>query len=315
MTSKCIDRAAGRSASAALAGLLASMIAATASAQATQQVPSTPQPIPVQPATIDPSDPNGASPRFLFAAALAMIIKTVGANVASSLTQGIVNWFSSSPGPPVGDAPAVTPWVAPAAGVNAGAAAGANAPGAGTAAAAGLYAGIAFEVHLVGAGGSETAVDPAAYVFRSGERLVVYYRLSLPGRVHVFNVSPSGEVIPIESLTLAAGQLAKLGPYLLTDPAGDEALRLVLEPCSSPQLVAATRNIVKAGEAGSAVGNDVPIPSCLAAPQSAAAPATRNIVKAAMDGGTGFALDAVSSQELATGRLAARETNIAVHHR
>jgi hypothetical protein len=176
-----------------------------------------------------------------------------------------------------------------------------------------LYAGIAFEVHVVGAGGTETVVDPSTYVFHSGERFVVYYRPSLPGRVHVFNVSPTGEVIPIETLTLAAAELAKLGPYQLTDPAGDEALRLVLEPCSSPELVAATRNIVKASDSPS--GSDLHIGSCPAQSSPAPGVGTRNIVKATMDGSTGFALDSVSSQELASGRLTPRETTIAIHHR
>jgi hypothetical protein len=84
---------------------------------------------------------------------------------------------------------------------------------------------------------SETAVDPATYIFHSGDRFLVYCRPSLPGRVRVSNVSPVVEVIPIASLT--AGELAKPGPYQLTDLVGDEALRLVLEPCSTPELVAA----------------------------------------------------------------------------
>lgn len=178
-----------------------------------------------------------------------------------------------------------------------------------------LYAGIAFEVHVLAAGGTETTVDPGSYVFHSGERFLVYYRPSLPGRVHVFNVSPTGEVIPIETLTLAGAQLAKLGPYQLTDPAGDEALRLVLEPCSSPELVAATRNIVKATDSAPGSGSDLTLGSCPTAALPAAGVGTRNIVKTTMDGSTGFALDPVNSQELATGRLTPRETTIGIHHR
>jgi hypothetical protein len=34
-----------------------------------------------------------------------------------------------------------------------------------------------------------------------------------------------------------------------------------------------------------------------------------------MDGSTGFALDPVNNQELASGHLLARETTIAIHHR
>jgi hypothetical protein len=351
--------------------------------------PIQPAPLSAQPTAFDPNNPPGASPRFLFAGALALVVKSVGSTVVSSLGQGITNWFNTKAGQLGGPQPGTTPWMPPpmAGAVPPGAApwmpppptagtapvtggygvppagmpqvppgatpgsmpgvmppgmtpaptASADAfpaaapmgavpmmaaptpgtpamptPMAATSAPA-LYAGLAFEVHLVGPGGSETTVDPGTYVFHSGERFLVYYRPSLPGRVHVFNVSPVGEVIPIETLTLAGGELAKLGPYQLTEPAGDEALRLVLEPCSSPELVAATRNIVKATDTGS--GSDLHLGACQASTAPAAGVGTRNIVKATMDGNTGFALDPVSSKELATGHLASREATIAIHHR
>ncbi len=357
--------------------------------------------VPPMPGTAyDPAAPAGASPRFLFAGALAMIAKSVGSTFVGSLNQGITNWFTNGPigqklgtagwapppavgmggipgmpgalpgtgvppglmtGPP--GAPSQVPpgypppsagggwpppampsasmpgygpppgaWPAPGAtGVpiappapqwpnaspapsSAGAAAGlpGSAPAMPVPVAPTLYAGIAFEVHVIAPTGVETTVDPGSYVFHTGERFLVYYRPSLPGRVRVLNVSPTGEVLPIETLTLAGGELAKLGPYQLTDPAGDEALRLVLEPCSSPELVTATRNIVKATDAP--VGSGVPIGACSATPAPPGL-GTRNIVKATMDGSTGFALDPVSSQELAAGHLAPRETSITIHHR
>lgn len=49
--------------------------------------------------------------------------------------------------------------------------------------------------------------------------------------------------------------------------------------------------------------------------EPAAGVGTRNFVKATIDGNTGFALDPVSRQELATGHLASRETTISIHHR
>lgn len=353
-----------------------------------QQLPPVAQPLPAPSTPFDPSNPAGTSPRFLFAGAVALVAKSVGATVVSSLSQGIVNWFNTRTGQMAGPQAAVTPWMAPppmagemAGGYPPGTVPGVTPPGwippapagAGMAgayppsavpppppttfpptvaavpggmpgnaaiglppgalqqpgmmsppspavagampagAAPALYAGIAFEVHLLGPGGSETTVDPGSYIFHSGDRFLVYYRPSLPGRVRVFNVSPVGEVIPIETLTLAGGELAKLGPYQLTEPAGDEALRLVLEPCSTPELVAATRNIVKATDTPS--GSGVQISSCQTSSAPAAGLATRNIVKATMDGNTGFALDPVNSQELASGRLAPRETSIAIHHR
>jgi hypothetical protein len=380
-----------------------------------QQLPPVAQPLPAPSTPFDPSNPAGTSPRFLFAGAVALVAKSVGATVVSSLSQGIVNWFNTRTGQMAGPQAAVTPWMAPppmagemAGGYAPGSVPGATPPGwippapagagmaggyppgtvpgvtppgwippapagAGMAgayppgavpppppttfpptvaavpggmpgnaaiglppgalqqpgmmsppnpavagampagAAPALYAGIAFEVHLLGPGGSETTVDPGSYIFHSGDRFLVYYRPSLPGRVRVFNVSPVGEVIPIETLTLAGAELAKLGPYQLTEPAGDEALRLVLEPCSTPELVAATRNIVKATDTSS--GSGVQISSCQTSSEPATGLATRNIVKATMDGNTGFALDPVNSQELASGRLAPRETSIAIHHR
>jgi hypothetical protein len=357
---------------------LAQMPAAPQPLPQTPAVPQTmplPATLPVQPATFDPNNPGATSPRFLFAGALAMVAKSVGATVVSSLSQGIVNWFNSSG---TGAQSAANPWMAPPPMMGATAYPGAlpqqpamgypqpvpgamppgtplpgslppgamtpgamplpymlppnpgapgmqaapypttgtpmtSAPTSVSPPAPTLYAGIAFEVHVPGAGGTETAVDPGSYVFHSGERFLVYYRPSLPGRVHVFNVSPTGEVIPIETLTLAGAQLAKLGPYQLTDPAGDEALRLVLEPCSSAELVAATRNIVKATDSGS--GSDLSLGSCPTSALPAAGVGTRNIVKTTMDGNTGFALDPVNNQELASGHLLARETTIAIHHR
>jgi hypothetical protein len=365
-----------------------------------QQVLPVPPQLPAQPTPFDPSNPAGASPRFLFAGALALVVKSVGASVVSGLSQGIVNWFNTRAGqfggapggvapwmppmpmggniagayppgyiPPLPPAGAATPWMPPT--PMGGDIAGAYPPGflpaspplgsvapwtppapvgggiAGTyppgsvpstqpwmmsgpnpvtpgapplvgampaAVVPALYAGIAFEVHFLGPGGTEITVDPTTYIFRSGDRFLVYYRPSLPGRVRVSNVSPLGEVIPIETLTLAGGELAKLGPYQLTDPAGDEALRLVLEPCSTPELVAATRNIVKATDTGTG-GADLHIGSCQASTSAAAGVGTRNIVKATMDGSTGFALDPVNSHELASGHLAPRETTIAIHHR
>ncbi len=180
--------------------------------------------------------------------------------------------------------------------------------------AASLYAGFAFEVHAIGPGSSETTVNPATYIFHSGDRFLVYYRPSLPGRISVFNVNSLGEVSQIESRILPGGELAKLGPYQLTDPTGDEKLRLVLQPCSTPELLAATRNIVKADSAPVNAGADLRISTCDKVSSLASSAGTRNIVKVAMDGKTGFALDPVNSQELKSGRLLPRETSITIRH-
>src|SRR6185437_9375331 len=95
------------------------------------------------------------------------------------------------------------------------------------------------EVHTVGADGSTTAVDPASHIFHTGDRFVVLYRPSMPGRMEVYNINPTGQRTRIDTTTMAAGQLAVLGTYQFSRTTGDESLRLVISPCSSPQLLVA----------------------------------------------------------------------------
>ena len=76
----------------------------------------------------------------------------------------------------------------------------------------GLYAGVAYEVHTLGSGGTSTPVDVASYSFATGERFIVYYRPTLPGVINVFNVNPLGQEKQIDAVNVAAGQLATLGP-------------------------------------------------------------------------------------------------------
>lgn len=176
-----------------------------------------------------------------------------------------------------------------------------------------LYAGIAYEVHALGQGGASTPVNPATYVFHSGDRFVVYYRPSMPGRMEVFNINPAGQQTRIDAANMAAGQLATLGPYEFSNLTGDESLRIVLSPCSSQQLMVATRDIVNvASTAGATAG--VQLGSCNTTSRGLEVK-TRDIKKVAVDGGTAFALDPVSQQELSSGQITAREVNIVFHHR
>ncbi len=177
-----------------------------------------------------------------------------------------------------------------------------------------LYAGVAYEIQAVSPDGSKTVVDPATYVFHTGDRFVVVYRPSMPGRMEIYNINPAGQRSRIDSTTMAAGQLAVLGPYEFSNLTGDESLRLVLSPCSTPQLLVATRDIVNVSASASS-SNTVQLGACDDLGTRSADVKTRDIKKVAVDDGTAFALDQVSSQELSAGHVIPREVNILFRHR
>lgn len=177
-----------------------------------------------------------------------------------------------------------------------------------------LYAGLAYEVHALQPDGSSVPVNAAVHEFRTGDRFMVHYRPSLPGRLDVFNINPLGVQTRIDSVEMAAGQLASLGPYQFTANKGDEALRLVLAPCSTPQLLTATRDIVNVSGNVPASGG-VSLGNCGVVGRSVDKVKTRDISKVAVDGTTSFALDPVSQTEFASGNVASREITIVFHHR
>jgi hypothetical protein len=178
-----------------------------------------------------------------------------------------------------------------------------------------LYAGIAYEVHTVGADGSTTAVDPASHIFHTGDRFVVLYRPSMPGRMEVYNINPSGQRTRIDTTSMAAGQLAVLGPYQFSSTTGDESLRLVVSPCSSPELLVATRDIVNVSATATAPSSSGAIQLGTCTEPGTRDVKSRDITKVAVEDGTAFALDPVSQQELTAGHVTPREINIAFHHR
>lgn len=177
-----------------------------------------------------------------------------------------------------------------------------------------LYAGLAYEVHALQPDGSSFPVNAAVHEFRTGDRFMVHYRPSLPGRLDVVNINPLGVQTRIDSVEMAAGQLASLGPYQFTANKGDEALRLVLAPCSTPQLITATRDIVNVSGNAPASGG-VSLGNCGVVGRSVDKVKTRDITKVAVDGTTSFALDPVSQSEFASGNVASREITIVFHHR
>jgi hypothetical protein len=181
-----------------------------------------------------------------------------------------------------------------------------------------IVAGIAYEVHAVSADGHDTPINTATYEFRTGDKFMVYYRPSLPGHMEIYNVNPAGQQTLIDSSNMAAGQMISLGPYQFTNLTGDETLRLVLSPCSNPQLLAATRDIVRMDappQATPVAGGGLQLASCGAPTARGLNVHTRDIQRVAVDGTTSFALDPVSQRELATGQLTAREATIVFHHR
>ena len=179
-----------------------------------------------------------------------------------------------------------------------------------------LFAGLAYEVHAIQAGGASVPVNPATHVFQTGDRFVVLYRPTLPGRMAVYNVNPAGRRTQIDSVELAGGQLARLGQYEFAATKGDEQLRLVLTPCTTPALTLATRDIVRVADVASMPAASLSLAHCEGlVTRSIDAPATRDIRKIAVEGTTGFALDPIAADERESGRLAPREVTINFRHR
>ncbi len=181
-----------------------------------------------------------------------------------------------------------------------------------------VFAGLAFEVHAVGANGATVPVNPATHEFRSGDRFVVFYRPTLPGQMDVININPAGVRSQIDRVDLAAGQLAQLGPYEFTALTGEEQLRLVLSPCQTPALLAATRDIVNVSATAVAAPAAAPVfnlAGCSPVTRSIREVQTRDIRKVAVEGTTGFALDPVSATEFSSGQVTPREVTITFRHR
>jgi hypothetical protein len=186
-----------------------------------------------------------------------------------------------------------------------------------------LYAGVAYEIHLLQPNGATAPVDPTTYTFRTGDQFSVYYRPSLPGRVDVFNINAAGQNAQIDSSIVAAGELASLGPYQFTELQGEETLILKLSPCATQATYAMTRNIVKVqgapgyGQAGNAPNDPLGFDNCnnTSTRGLKSKPKTRDIRKVSVEGGTSFALDPISPDELGGGDMAPRQVTITLHHR
>ena len=182
-----------------------------------------------------------------------------------------------------------------------------------------LFAGLAYEVHAVLPGGGTAPVNPATHDFMTGDRFVVFYRPTLPGRMEVFNINPAGLQTQIDGVELAGGQLAQLGPYEFAAMKGEDRLRLVLRPCSTPELTLATRDIINVSAGAppvvAAPAGGFALGACGPVTRSAGTAVTRDIRKVALEGTTAFALDPVSAQERTSGQLESREVTIVFRHR
>jgi hypothetical protein len=176
-----------------------------------------------------------------------------------------------------------------------------------------LHVGLAYEVHRLERNGTSRAVDPDRHVFNTGDRFVVHYRPALPGRVSVVNVNGERVSSRIDDAEVAAGELAALGPYEFVGKEGDEVLQIVLAPCATPEMMRTTRSMIKVG--GEAAKTAAPLADCSAPGPTKAAMRTRSIQRVGFEGPTAFALDQVSSEERASGRLAPRQVTIRFKHR
>jgi hypothetical protein len=247
------------------------------------------------------AQPSSARGIFLGTIA-ALIAQGVGTGIGTALAHGlggsITKWFSGAPGPG-------KKYAQPAR---------MQQPKNDLDEHGNLQAGIAYEVNAIGRDGTQ-AVNPARHVFRTGDRFQVFYRTTLPGRVSVVNVDPRGNQSRIDAVDVAAGQLAVLGPYQFVDGKGTETLKLLIEPCSSPLLTAATRRIVKAGAASAAADSALRIAPCGNATPRDRRSKSRSIQKASVEGSTVFALDPLSGDEISSGRVQAREIRISLQHR
>jgi hypothetical protein len=264
--------------------------------------------------------------KHAFAATIATVVHGTGSSMATAIVQGLAGsiqgWFQrrsqrqqalqSAPANPSSMTPSMNPMSAAA--------------GQSFAQPTTLYAGMAYEVHAIDAYGASRPVDPEVHNFATGDRFVVFYRPTLPGRIAVFNINASGQETRIDDLSVAAGDLAHMGPYEFRDQAGDEILKLVLTPCRSAQLLATTRSIVKVedynggtgmnnGSGGMASESMPPLSECSSVTTRGNGVGTRSIVRVEMDSSTLFALDPVAPQEMSTGRFEAREITIRFRHR
>jgi hypothetical protein len=176
-----------------------------------------------------------------------------------------------------------------------------------------LYAGFAYEIHAMSVNGYAQPVDPATHAFRTGDRFKVVYRPSMPGQVDVYNVNAAGQTSRIDTLSVAAGQLAELGPYEFADMKGNETLILSLAPCSTAALMTATRNIVKVPDASNTNGS-FQLSQCGGPTTRGLRTKTRDIRKVSVENGTSFALDALAPGEIASGDVAPRQITISLRH-
>lgn len=267
--------------------------------------------------------PPRQSVRVLFAQSLAGVLQSTLSAASLGLTQLLVgrisDWFARKHDPGVVSTSSVVPPY-PAA-VYPGGMPAQPPPGYtptvdGDPAGYSLQAGVAYEVHWLRPDGQSLPIDPVHHVFSTGDRILVLLRPSLPGWIDVFNLDAAGRETLLDSRTMAGGELLTLGPYEFVDVKGQDLLRLLVAPCSSPQLIARTRSLINVAVTSTSRERGA-MPGCIDARTRAAAPRppTRTIRKVSQDDSTYFALDPVSSQELATGSLQPREIQIVLQHR
>lgn len=283
-----------------LVGCITIALAAAAHAQSMESLPAG-MPDLAAPMPTGAPMPSGPSTRSVFVGTIAALLaQGLGSALSQGLAGSITRWFNHAPPAEVAapQAMAMPMRHDPVAG---------GAP----------HAGVAYEVHAMALDGTTHAVDPAQHVFHTGDQFQIYYRPTLPGRIEVFNINPRGSEARVDTVEVAAGQLAALGPYRFVDAKGPETLKLVLAPCGSPALVAQTRGIVKVGAASgpAATPPALRIADCGDPRMRGIGAKTRTITRTTLAGSTAFALDPLSRSELTSGLISVREVRIALQHR
>lgn len=169
------------------------------------------------------------------------------------------------------------------------------------------YAGLAYETYLVGLNGQLNRVDPLNYSFRTGDQFLVKYMPNMPGLVEVTNVNPQGKEFKLGSWSVAAGQQITLpmqGTFQFAGNTGDEVLKIALTPCTSG---APSRDIVV--NASASVNYGGLLPAC-----SAAQPARSRDIVVNTQGGTAFAVSALTPQEMQSQSVDTRVVTLRFRH-
>lgn len=172
-----------------------------------------------------------------------------------------------------------------------------------------LQIGFAYEVYRV-TGGRNERVDPARFVFRTGDQFHLRFMTNMPGIAEAYNISPEGVETRLGSWTVPAAQQVTLpanGYFRFQGNPGQELFRLRVIPCA---VDAASRDRVLA--VAGPVAADL-LPDCAAVTRVATT--TRSIGLVENTGGTNYGVVPVDQAEVQAGAFSPRQVTIRMTHR